>query len=121
MTDTILKILDSMRERREKATPGPWHTKKNESQIDLYHKGEKFMINQVGYINDIEFIAAARSEHAQLEEALRVAVNELFELRKAMVLILDGQIEVSRLVFVAIDKDAQSGLEQIEKILKGDK
>lgn len=77
MTDDYTKDI---RERLEKATPGPWHTKKNESQISLYHKGQLFLINHAAYEKDIELIAHAPTDIADLleeREVLREALKRI--------------------------------------------
>lgn len=139
MNPAIKSKLDEFKARRERATPGPWTTKKCRDGIYAERKTlvtsdskEVVGVRQLGYpqVKEVEenadFIAASRTEHAQLEASLRVALDALAVYSdKSTYHIMDyGRNYVSNLVVEDYDSDkpiedrAKEALERIAKILE---
>jgi hypothetical protein len=113
-TNKILTYLDSADARRERATPGPWGigwVSEVDDRAELVSQAKDNRIGEiyVRAIGEIElradqtFIAAARTEHAQLCRALRVAVGAFKDCRE-----YDDDY---------IDDVARNALDRIEAIL----
>ena len=81
MSDWIMARLDALRERVERATPGPWENY-GDGDHEVYQAGEyddgdlgPYIARSVPAEDDAVFIAAARTDVERIEAALRAVLD----------------------------------------------